>query len=128
MSVQNKYQAVLDLGAELGATGGSVKEENGILTITGTVENAHQKNMLWDKIKAIGGNAPTDIVADIQISRNDIYASYTVKSGDTLGKISKQFYGEPKKYMQIFNANQSILDHPDKIEVGQELSIPFEQD
>jgi nucleoid-associated protein YgaU len=128
MSVQNKYQAVLDLGAQLGATGGSVKEENGVLIITGTVENLYHKNMLWDKIKEIGGSAPSDIVADIRTSRSDIFASYTVKSGDTLGKISKLFYGEPKKYMQIFNANQDILEHPDKIEIGQELTIPFEKD
>jgi nucleoid-associated protein YgaU len=127
MSIQAKYQAVLNLGQELGATDGSVKEENGVLTVTGTVGTAYEKNLLWDKIKEIGGNNPSDIIADIHTATNDYYAKYTVVSGDTLGKIAKHFYGEPKKYTQIFEANTDILDHPDKIEIGQVLTIPFEQ-
>ena len=127
MSIQAKYQSVLNLGAELGAKDGSVKEENGVLVVTGTVHSAYEKNLLWDQIKEVGGAAPADIIADIKVETNDYYAKYTVKSGDTLGKIAKQFYGEPKKYSQIFHANTDILDHPDRIEIGQILTIPFEQ-
>lgn len=127
MSIQAKYQSVLNLGQQLGTTEGSVKEENGVLTVTGTVQTAYEKNLLWDQIKEIGGDTPADIIADIRVANNDYYAQYTVKSGDTLGKIAKHFYGEPKKYSQIFDANSGILDHPDKIEVGQVLTIPFEQ-
>ena len=127
MSIQAKYQAVLNLGEELGATAGSVAEANGVLTVTGTVKTAYEKNLLWDKIKEIGGDAPSDIIADIKVETNDYYATYVVQKGDTLGKIAGHFYGEPKKYNQIFNANTNILEHPDKIEVGQELVIPFEQ-
>ncbi len=127
MSIQAKYQAVLNLGEDLGAKEGAVTEENGVLTVTGTVHSAYEKNLLWDKIKEIGGDAPADIIADIKVETNDYYAKYTVKSGDTLGKIAKHFYEEPKKYTQIFEANTDVLDHPDKIEVGQVLTIPFEQ-
>ena len=49
---------------------------------------------------------------------------YTVKSGDTLSKISKQFYGDAGQYMKIFNANTSILKDPNQIQVGQKLVIP----
>ncbi len=49
---------------------------------------------------------------------------YTVKSGDTLSKISKQFYGDANKYMKIFEANKPMLSHPDKIYPGQNLRIP----
>lgn len=49
---------------------------------------------------------------------------YTVKSGDNLSKISKQFYGDPNKYMKIFEANKPMLSHPDKIYPGQNLRIP----
>lgn len=126
MSVKAKYQAVLDLGEKLGATGGTVTEENGKLVITGTVETPYQKNVLWDKIKEIGGNEPSDIVADIRTATNDYYATYTVKAGDTLGKIAKHFYEDAKKYTLIFKANTDILDHPDRIEIGQVLTIPFE--
>ena len=75
----------------------------------------------------MGGATPSDIIADIQVATTDYYAKYTVQKGDTLGKIAKHFYGEPLKYTQIFKANLDVLDHPDKIEDGQELVIPFEQ-
>jgi len=49
---------------------------------------------------------------------------YTVVKGDTLSKISKEFYGNPNKYPQIFEANKPMLTHPDKIYPGQLLRIP----
>jgi nucleoid-associated protein YgaU len=49
---------------------------------------------------------------------------YTVVSGDTLSKISKQFYGDANKYMAIFEANKPMLKSPDKIYPGQNLRIP----
>ena len=49
---------------------------------------------------------------------------YTVVSGDTLSKISKQFYGDANQYQKIFEANRPMLSHPDKIYPGQKLRIP----
>ena len=49
---------------------------------------------------------------------------YTVVSGDNLSKISKAHYGDPNKYMKIFEANKPMLTHPDKIYPGQVLRIP----
>lgn len=49
---------------------------------------------------------------------------YTVVSGDTLSKISKDYYGDPNKYNTIFEANRPMLTHPDKIYPGQMLRIP----
>ena len=49
---------------------------------------------------------------------------YTVVSGDTLSKISKAQYGDPNKYMKIYEANTPMLKHPDKIYPGQVLRIP----
>ena len=126
MSLQAKYQAVLNLGEELGAQNGSVEEKDGKLVMTGLVHTQYEKNLLWDKIKEIGGSDANDIVADINVETNDYFAIYTVQTGDTLGKIAKRFYEEPKKYTQIFAANTDVLEHPDKIEVGQILKIPFE--
>ena len=34
---------------------------------------------------------------------------YTVKSGDTLSKISKEFYGDANQYNKIFQANRPLL-------------------
>jgi nucleoid-associated protein YgaU len=50
--------------------------------------------------------------------------TYTVKSGDTLSKIAKQFYGDARKYSIIFEANRDILKDPNIIHPGQKLRIP----
>jgi nucleoid-associated protein YgaU len=49
---------------------------------------------------------------------------YTVKSGDTLSKISKDAYGDANQYQKIFEANKPMLKSPDKIYPGQVLRIP----
>ncbi len=49
---------------------------------------------------------------------------YTVKAGDTLGKIAQEHYGSANKYPLIFEANKPMLTDPDKIYPGQQLRIP----
>ncbi|HEX4954491.1 MAG TPA: peptidoglycan-binding protein LysM [Thermoanaerobaculia bacterium] len=49
---------------------------------------------------------------------------HTVVSGDNLSKIAKRYYGNANKYPVIFEANQPMLKHPDKIYPGQVLRIP----
>lgn len=49
---------------------------------------------------------------------------YTVKSGDTLSAISKQYYGDANKYNKIFEANRSLLSDANDIHPGQKLLIP----
>ena len=49
---------------------------------------------------------------------------YTVKSGDTLSKISKEFYGDANQYNKIFEANRPLLKNADDIFPGQVLRIP----
>ena len=51
-------------------------------------------------------------------------AFYTVQSGDTLGEIAAQHYGDAGKYPIIFEANQPMLTDPNKIYPGQSLRIP----
>jgi LysM repeat protein len=122
--MKTKYQSVLDLGQELAIQNGDVKEENGVLHVTGTAKNQYEKNLLWDKIKEIGGENPTDIKANIKVEDTSVYANHTVKSGDTLGKIAKKYYGSASKYNTIFEANTNILKSPDLIHPGQKLLIP----
>ena len=122
--MKEKYQNVLDLGQELEIKNGNVKEVDGILHVAGTAKNQYEKNLIWDKIKEIGGDNPTDIIADISVEDTTIFANHTVKSGDTLGKIAKHYYGNAMKYTAIFDANTNILKNPDVINPGQELVIP----
>lgn len=49
---------------------------------------------------------------------------YTVVSGDSLSKIAKEFYGDPMRYPEIFEANKPMLKDPDLIYPGQVLRIP----
>ncbi len=49
---------------------------------------------------------------------------YTVKSGDTLSKISKEMYGDANRYNEIFEANTPMLKSADKIYPGQMLRVP----
>jgi nucleoid-associated protein YgaU len=49
---------------------------------------------------------------------------HRVVKGDTLSKIAKHYYDDAMKYPQIFEANQPMLNDPDKIYPGQILRIP----
>jgi nucleoid-associated protein YgaU len=64
-------------------------------------------------------------VAEVEIIDEATLAQFhTVESGDTLGKIAKNYYGNAMKYPVIFEANKPMLSHPDKIYPGQVLRIP----
>lgn len=124
MSVKAKYQPVLDLGLKLGIKDGDVSEENGILKIKGMAATQYEKNILWDKIKEIGGEKPADLKANITVEDDSVYHRHTVKSGESLSKIAKHYYGDPMKYTKIFDANTNILKNPDIIHPDQVLVIP----
>src|ERR1039458_6837469 len=50
--------------------------------------------------------------------------TYEVVSGDTLAKISKQFYGTSTRWQQILEANHDKLHSDKSLQVGMELKIP----
>ncbi|RZS90642.1 LysM peptidoglycan-binding domain-containing protein [Aquimarina brevivitae] len=122
--VKSKYQDVLNLGEELKIKNGDVQEENGVLKIKGTAQTQYEKNILWDKIKEIGGENPADIKADIKVEDTSVYHRHTVQKGESLSKIAKHYYGDPMKYKAIFEANTDKLKNPDLIHPDQELIIP----
>jgi LysM repeat protein len=123
MALADKYGDVLGLAQQLGVKDGNWKEEGGKIKMWGKTQYQLEANLLWDKIKEHSG-WENEIVADIQPSDSSIYGKYTVKSGDTLSAISKKFLGSANRYMDIFNANKDQLSDPDKIKVGQTLTIP----
>jgi LysM repeat protein len=123
MALADKYGDVLGLAQQLGVKDGNWKEEGGKIKLWGKTQYQLDANMLWDKIKEHSG-WENEVVADIQASDTSIFGKYTVKSGDTLSAISKKFLGSANRYMDIFNANKDQLSDPDKIKVGQTLTIP----
>jgi len=50
--------------------------------------------------------------------------TYTVKSGDSLSKIAKHFYGDAGKWKKIHAANSDKIPNPDLIHPGLQLTIP----
>ena len=124
MSLQVKYSPVLALAQELKVQNFSADEEAGKLKIAGTANTQYEKNRIWDKIKEVGGEAQTEVSADLKILNTDYYHLHTVESGENLSKISKHYFKDANKYMQIFNANKDQLTNPDMVKVGQKLKIP----
>ena len=49
---------------------------------------------------------------------------YVVVAGVSLSKIAKREYGNASEWKRIFEANQDVLENPDKIFPGQKLKIP----
>lgn len=122
--IKAKYQNVLELGEKLQIQNGDVKEENGVLKIYGTTKTPYEKDLLWDAIKKAGGDNPTDLMADIKVADDSVYAMHEVQGGESLSKIAKQYYGSAGKYNAIFQANTDQLKNPDVIHPGQVLKIP----
>lgn len=75
----------------------------------------------------VAGVAAVDDNMTVQVSSTPPAQYYTVVKGDTLSKIAKQHYGDANAYNRIFEANQPLLKHPDKIYPGQTLRIPPKQ-
>jgi nucleoid-associated protein YgaU len=49
---------------------------------------------------------------------------YTIKSGDSLSKIAKQFYGNAADWQKIYQANKDTIKDPNLIHPGQKIKIP----
>lgn len=121
--LSQKYQSVLNLGQQLNVQNGDVKEENGVLKISGTTETAYQRDLIWDEIKKVGGNRPTDIEVDIQVNNNDYYHLHKVVKGESFWALAEQYYKDGNKHPIISDANNKEHIHPDD-----ELIIPsFQQ-
>jgi len=125
-----KYQSVLDVIQEQGVSVKNLHQQDGKLFIKGAAPSLDAANKVWDEIKRINPGLD-DITADFpvdpslpQVQKVQQVQTYKVKAGDTLSKISKEFYGSANEYMKIFDANKDKLSDPDKIQVGQELKIP----
>jgi LysM repeat protein len=134
--LKQKYQTVLNTIEQQNVRLQNLHVEGDKLYIKGTAPSQQAKDAIWNQIKLVDPSN-SDLTADITVEAPQQRAaavggataggqSYTVKSGDTLSKISQQFYGSANEYMRIFYANRDKLSDPDKIQAGQELIIPSE--
>jgi len=124
MSLQEKYQTLLDLANQNG-TSYELSEGDGVLHVNGTAPSEEAKTQLWDEYNRIDPDYRAgDLILNISGSGGAAGGggnSYTVVSGDSLSKIGSK-YGIAWK--AIWDANRDILKDPDKIYPGQELKIP----
>lgn len=137
-TLKQKYAPVLRTIEQQGVRLQNVHVQDDKLLIRGVASSDEAKNRVWDQIKMVD---PThsDLTADITVEHGAGAGrsvsghtsagaagqqTYTVQSGDSLSKISQQFYGTAQKYMKIFEANRDKLQDPDKIKPGQQLVIP----
>lgn len=94
-----------------------------MITVSGAVDTNADREKI---ILALGNVEGIGCVDDnISVMNPEPESTFHfVKEGDSLSKISKEVYGDPMKYQLIFEANQPMLEHPDKIYPGQNLRIP----
>ncbi len=130
MALMEKYQSLIDLANRLGISGLNVVESDNVLNIEGVAASAETKQQLWDEYGRIDPEYRSgEVVLNVSSPEGSSSSSssggsgqtYTVTSGDTLGKIGTK-YGV--SWQKIFDANRDKLEHPDKIFPGQELKIP----
>lgn len=136
-TLRQKYATALQVADQQGVRLTTLQLQNGKLYVRGIAPSEQAKNRVWDQIKHIDADY-SDLTADIVVQQqaaNGTSATtqqqaktYTVKSGDTLSKISREHYGDADEYMRIFYANRDKLNDPDEIQVGQVLTIPPDDD
>ena len=133
--LKTKYQSVLNIIEQQQVQLQNLHVQDNKLFIKGTAPTQQAKDNIWNQIKLVDAGYENDLTADINFDASRAVGAavggsgqggqtYSVKPGDNLSKISKQFYGDPDEYMRIFYANQDKLRDPDKIQVGQQLTIP----
>jgi nucleoid-associated protein YgaU len=121
--LKQKYGPVISTINSFSEFGAKVEAEDLAgeqLHIKATVPSKVVANRVWDAIKQVD---PTyaDLKHEIATSGGNSQP-YTIKSGDSLSKISKLFYGNANKYNEIASANG--IDNPDRIQAGQQINIP----
>ena len=134
--LKTKYGTALRVLEQVGIRLQNLHIQDNKLFVRGEAPSQEAKNKFWDQVKLVDSSF-ADLTADITVSAAAQAASkaeapreaaqsatYTVQKGDTLSKISKQFYGDAGQYMKIFSANSDQLSDPNKIQVGQVLKIP----
>lgn len=110
----------------LGIDAFDVSFSNGTATVFGVAHSQADKEKAILTVGNVDGVDAVDdqitLLENVEVVLESDF--YTVVSGDTLGKIAKNYYGDANKYMLIFEENKPMLSHPDKIYPGQVLRIP----
>ena len=103
----------------------AVAYSDGIVTLSGNASSAADK----EKAVLLAGNVKDvkEVKADdLKSPAQDVKVEfYIIKSGDTLSKLAKNYYGNAQDYPKIFEANREVIKDPDLIYVGQKIRLPL---
>ena len=110
-------------GLKLWTEGVRVRLNGDQVVLDGEVESqevAEKVILAVGNVEGVGS-----VQSNLTVKKKAPEAQYhTVKEGEWLSKIAKQYYGDANKYNVIFEANKPMLKDPDKIYPGQVLRVP----
>jgi nucleoid-associated protein YgaU len=112
LTVENLSVSIDDDKATVAGEASDLATKEKVVLVVGNTEG----------IASVEDNMTVAEVEEIEVAAMAQF--HSVVSGDTLGKIAKEFYGDAMKYTVIFEANKPMLSHPDKIYPGQLLRVP----
>ena len=123
MSLQEKYQPLIDLANQSNISGLNISEGEGFIKIEGSAPSAEVKQALMEKWNELDPEYRSGevVVAVTAPEAESAGTTYTVQAGDSLSKIGAH---HGVSWQKIFDANRDKLDDPDEIQPGQELTIP----
>ena len=132
MGAREKYQSLIDMAHDSGASEVEAQEENGVLNLRAVVPTNEAKDRLWAEYERLDpGRQSGDLRLKVEVTGTGVAAaaaggggggeSYTVQRGDTLSEIGQRL---GVAWRDIFEANRDQLSDPDKIQPGQNLRIP----
>jgi hypothetical protein len=99
----------------------------------------HDRNQeYWDSVRAslnLGVNTLADVLHTLYVKNEEFISNpesidelepviYTVKEGDTLGSIAREFLGDGRRWRTIWAANKDTIDNPSNLQIGMQLVIP----
>ena len=64
------------------------------------------------------------ILPDLEAKVVSTDKTYVVKAGDCLWDIAQVQYGDGFRWVEIYNANKSLISNPGLIEIGMTLQLP----
>lgn len=62
--------------------------------------------------------------ATLSATPANVVRQHMVRDGDTLGDLAERYYGDPRRYRDIFDANRAVLADPQLLPIGATLVIP----
>lgn len=123
LQAQELFDFVKQMGFDV--TGLRVRVQGENVTLGGEVPTQEEKEKIILAIGNVEGVGEVDDNLVVKVPAPEA-TFYTVKSGDTLSKISKEVYHNANLYNKIFEANKPMLKDVDHIYPGQVLRIPVQ--